>query len=169
MTLIEVMLAIALSGLALLCGRALLDQIDNVGIVLGRTARAGDELANATRTLHALVRRADVRPDSTRRFIGDSLSASFRTLCEETGGWLEPCGVTVLLDIGTDSSALVGQLSHGGVLILARWPGTGAFRYLDVSGPRDQWVSDWGRSIVPPAAMAVVVATDTIVLPVAGR
>ncbi|HEU4722067.1 MAG TPA: prepilin-type N-terminal cleavage/methylation domain-containing protein [Gemmatimonadaceae bacterium] len=169
MTLIEVMAALAIGGLLLMSGRALLGQLQDAGTTLGRSARANDELANATRTLHALVRRADVRPDSASRFIGDSLSASFRTLCEQSGGWLEPCGVTVLIDVGPDSSSLVGQLSIGGLLILKRWPGVGRFRYLDVTGAQDQWVSQWGRSIVPPAAMALVVPPDTIVLPVAGR
>lgn len=169
MTLIELMLALALSALALMCGRALLDQIELAGSTLGRTGRTSDELSNTTRTLHALVRRADVRPDSASRFVGDSLSATFRTLCEESGGWLEPCRVTVLLDIGMDSSALVGQLSKGGALILGRWPGVGSFRYLDVTGTRDRWVSEWGSSIIPPAAMAVVIQGDTVVLPVAGR
>jgi len=169
MTLIEVMAALAIGGLLLMSGRALLGQLQDAGVTLGRSARANDELSNATRTLYALVRRADVRPDSLSRFIGDSLSASFRSLCEQPGGWLEPCGVAVLIDIGPDSSSLVGQLSSGGMLILKRWPGVGRFRYLDVTGAQDQWVSQWGRSIVPPAAMALVVPPDTIVLPVAGR
>ena len=169
MTLIEVMAALAIGGLLLMSGRALLGQLQDAGTTLGRSARANDELSNATRTLYALVRRADVRPDSASRFAGDSLSASFRSLCEQPGGWLEPCGVTLRIEVGTDSSALVGQLSTGGRLSLDRWPGVGGLRYLDVSGAQDQWVSQWGRSIVPPAAMALVVPPDTIVLPLAGR
>ena len=169
LTVIELMLALALSGLALLGGHALLQQLERASDVLGRTARANDELSNATRTLFALVRRADVRPDSLRRFRGDSVSASFQSLCKQSGGWLEPCGVMVLLDVAPDSSALVGQLSTGGALLLARFPGAGAFRYLDVVNGRDQWVSQWGQSIVPPIAMAVVAQGDTIMLPVAGR
>jgi type II secretory pathway pseudopilin PulG len=169
MTLIELMAALVVAGLLLLIGRSLLEQMERTGETLGRTARATDALANATRTLYALARRADVRTDSLSRFVGDSTSASFRSLCERNGGWLEPCGVTVLIDATPDSSSLVGQLSTGDVLVLARWPGTGALRYLDVSGPQEQWVSQWGRSIVPPAAMALVVPGDTVVLPVAGR
>jgi type II secretory pathway pseudopilin PulG len=169
MTLIELMAALVVAALLLLIGRSLLEQMERTGETLGRTARAADGLANATRTLYALARRADVRPDSLSRFVGDSTSASFRSLCERSGGWLESCGVTVLIDATPDSSSLVGQLSTGDVLILARWPGTGGLRYLDVSGPREQWVSQWGRSIVPPAAMALVVPGDTVVLPVAGR
>jgi hypothetical protein len=169
MTLIEVMLAIALAGLVLMSGRALIDELQRADFTLGRNAHASDELSNASRTLYALVRRADVRPDSASRFRGDSLSASFKSLCEESGGWLEPCSVTVLLDVGTDSSSLVGQLSKGAPLILARFPGTGSFRYLDVVAGHDLWVSQWGLSIAPPIAMAVVVPGDTIILPVAGR
>ncbi len=97
------------------------------------------------------------------------MNARFRSLCDAPGGWLEPCGVTVLLERGTDSSALVGQLSNGGRLVLARWLGMGTFRYLDVVAGHDQWVTQWGRSTTPPIGMAVVVAGDTVVLPVAGR
>lgn len=169
MTLIEVMLAVALSGLVLLSGRMLLSQLQHTSTVLGRTARRSDGDANATRTLYALVRRADVRPDSASRFIGDSMSARFRSLCDAPGGWLEPCGVMMFLERGTDSSALVGQLSNGERLVLTRWKGIGTLQFLDVVSGHDQWVGQWGRSITPPIAMAVVVAGDTIILPVAGR
>src|SRR4051812_13004086 len=106
MTVIELMAALAIAGLLLLSGRSLLDQIGRASATLGRTARATDELSNATRTLYALARRADVRPDSTSRFIGDSTNASFRSLCDQSGGWLEPCGVTVFIDVRPDSSSL---------------------------------------------------------------
>ena len=169
MTLIEVMAALAIAGLLLVTGRALLGQLQDAGATLGRSARANDERSNATRTLYALMRRADVRPDSASRFAGDSTSASFRSLCERPGGWLERCGVTVLIETDPDSSSMLAQLSTGELLPLRRWPGVGRFRYLDAAGARDQWVSGWGRSIVPPAAMALVLPADTIVLPVAGR
>jgi hypothetical protein len=169
MTVIELMLALGLSGLLLLSARALFTELQTVDVTLGRTARANDELANATRVLHALIRRADVTPDSARRFIGDSTSAQFSSLCEQPGGWLEPCAVTVLLDVGPDSSALIGDLSTGEQLTLARWPGRGVMRYLDVGSSGDRWIADWGRSIVPPAALAVVLPQDTVVLPIAGR
>ena len=169
MTLIEVMAALSIGGLLLVSGRALLSQLQDAGTTLGRSARATDELSNATRTLHALVRRADVRPDSASRFVGDSMSARFRSLCEQPGGWLEPCGVTIVIDVGPDGSSLVGELSIGGRLLLERRPGVGRFRYLDVTGAQDRWMTQWGWSIVPPAAIVFVVAPDTIVIPMAGR
>lgn len=169
MTLVEVVLALALGGLLLLSVRALFTELQAADVMLGRAARGDDELANATRVLYALFRRADVKPDSASRFIGDSTSASFRSMCEQPGGWLEPCAVTVLLDVGKDSSALIGDFSTGEQLILARWPGQGVLRFLDASPSGDRWISDWGRSIASPAAMAVVLPQDTIVLPIAGR
>jgi hypothetical protein len=45
----------------------------------------------------------------------------------------------------------------------------GRLRYLDVSGNEDRWMSQWGNSIVAPAAMALVVGVDTLMLPVVGR
>ncbi|HEX7980444.1 MAG TPA: hypothetical protein VF461_17710 [Gemmatimonadaceae bacterium] len=169
MTVIELMVGLAIAGMLLLIGRALFGQIDDAGTALGRSARATDERSNATRTLFALTRQADVRPDSLSRFVGDSTSASFRSLCEQPGGWLEPCGVTVAIDMTPDSTSLVGTLSTGEVLRFARRPGAGTLRYLDVSGPRELWVRQWGSSIVPPAAMALVTPGDTMFLPVAGR
>lgn len=169
MTIIELMAGLAIAGMLLLIGRALFGQIDDAGSALGRWARATDERSNATRTLYALARRVSVRPDSLRRFFGDSTGASFNSLCEQRGGWLEPCSVTVTIDETSDSSSLVGELSTGEKLTLARLAGAGSLRYLDVSGTQEQWVSQWGRSIVPPAAMALVVPGDTLFLPVAGR
>jgi prepilin-type N-terminal cleavage/methylation domain-containing protein len=169
MTLIEVMLALALGSLLLFGARTLFTQLQTTDVILGRTARADDELANATRLLYALVRRAEVRPDSTSRFIGDSTSARFRSLCEQPGGWLEPCAVVVLLDASPDSSSLIADLSTGERLILARWPGQGTLRFLDATPAGDSWIGGWGRSITPPAAMAVAFPQDTIVLPIAGR
>ena len=81
MTLIELMIAVALGGLVLLGARALLYQIEDAGSALGRSARATDRLSNATRTLYALARRADVRSDSASRFVGDSLGATFPSTC----------------------------------------------------------------------------------------
>lgn len=169
MTLVEVMLALVLSALALLTARALLDQLGQAGESLGRAARVQDERMNQTRTLYALMRHADVRPDTLRRFTGDSTSARFQSVCKRPGGWSEPCGVIVLMDVGKDSTALVGQLSTGELLTLGRWAGQGELRYLSANAAGEQWLSEWGRSIVAPAAIALVFAQDTIVVPVAGR
>ncbi|MEO7455561.1 MAG: hypothetical protein ABIY52_04820 [Gemmatimonadaceae bacterium] len=169
MTIVEVMLGIALGGLLLVSATALLGQIEAANTILGRVARTEDTRANATRILYALLTRVDVRPDSLGRFTADATSAHFRTHCEVPGGWLEPCDVSVSLDAQHDSSAVIGQLSTGEVLTLGTWLGQGEFRYLEVSPSGDKWLAQWGRSIVPPAAMALVLATDTIMLPVAGR
>ena len=169
MTLVEVMLALVLGALTVLTARALLNQLGLAGETLGRVARVEDERRNETRVLYALLRHADVRPDSLRRFTGDSTSAQFHSLCQRPGGWGEPCDVTVLLDSGRDSTALVGQLSTGEVLTLGRWDGRAELRYLSATPSGDQWLSEWGRSIVAPAALALVFSQDTIVVPVAGR
>jgi prepilin-type N-terminal cleavage/methylation domain-containing protein len=85
MTLIELMLAITLGGMLLLGARMLFTQLQVADVNLGRAAREGDERANATRLLHALVRNADVKPDSVDRFVGDTASARFRSQCQRPG------------------------------------------------------------------------------------
>jgi hypothetical protein len=115
------------------------------------------------------VRRANVRPDSLERFAGDSTSATFRSFCEVAGGWLVPCAVALALEVRPDSSALSARLSTGGSLSLERRAGAGTLRYLDANAPSQAWVGAWGRSIVPPAAIALIVEGDTVVLPMAGR
>jgi Tfp pilus assembly protein PilW len=169
MTLVELMAALAIAGLLLVTGRSVLDQIGRASATLGRAARAADERANSARALRAVVRRADVRPDSLDRFSGDSVSATFRSFCEVAGGWLVPCAVTLVLDARPDSSALSARLSTGGSLSLEPRAGAGTLRYLDVGVSPQTWVGQWGRSIVPPAAVAMIIAGDTIVLPMAGR
>jgi hypothetical protein len=77
--------------------------------------------------------------------------------------------VSLVLDVTPDSSALTARLSTGQRLVLAHWPGIAAFQYLDTTPPVDRWMPSWGRSIAPPAAMAIVLPSDTIVLPIAGR
>lgn len=169
MTLMELMVALAIGGLLLVSGRALLAQLQDAGATLGRSTRTYDERATALRTLRALARRADVRPDSTSRFVGDSLAARFPSSCERPGGWLARCTVEVQVDEGRDGTALAATISTGSALRLERRPGVGRLRYLDVAGAEDQWMSQWGNSIVAPAAMALVVGVDTLVLPLAGR
>ena len=80
------------------------------------------------------------------------------------------CNVSMLVTAQGDTSSLTGQTNVGDILAFDRWPGGGAsLRYLDVTAGRDQWVRQWSSSIVPPAALALIVNGDTIVLPVAGR
>jgi len=168
MTLIELMLAITLGGMLLLGARMLFTQLQVADVNLGRAAREGDERANAMRLLHLLVRNAEVQPDSVNRFQGDTMSVRFRSHCQRPGGWLEACSVSLVLAVTGDSTMLTADLTPGRRLVLARWSGRGGFEYLDTA-PSDRWVGSWGRSIIPPAAIAVALPSDTIVLPIAGR
>ncbi|MEO8623806.1 MAG: hypothetical protein ABI625_22185, partial [bacterium] len=70
---------------------------------------------------------------------------------------------------GRDSTTLSAQLSTGELLTLGSWAGHGSLRYVDASTGVTRWLSEWGTSIAPPVAMALVLERDTIALPLAGR
>jgi hypothetical protein len=169
MTLIELMVAFVVGALLMAGARMLFAQLQVADSELGRAARDDDQAANAMHLLYALTRRAEVRQDSSGAFAGDTASAAFRSACDRPGGWLEPCSVAVRLTLEADSSLLSADLSTGERFVLARWPGRALLRYVEVTATGERWSPSWGRSIAPPAAMAIVLSQDTVVLPIAGR
>lgn len=168
-TLLELILALSLTGAAMLGAVLLLDQLDDgTARIVARRADA-DREANGARLLRRLVFEAHASADTMRKFVGDDRSASFHSLCDVPGGWSEPCDATLTIDDRGDSSAIVAELSIGGSLVLRRDATRCAWRYLDAT-PRDTaWATHWSSGTTLPAALALVSASDTIVFPVQVR
>jgi prepilin-type N-terminal cleavage/methylation domain-containing protein len=168
-TLLEVILAVSLVGAAILGGVLLLDQLNDGAARIVAEGAATDRASNGDRLLHHLIFEAHASADTNRKFAGDDRSASFRSRCEVPAGWLESCDVTLAVDDRGDSSAVVADLSLGGSLVLRRDAGRWAWRYLDTT-PRDTaWATHWASGTTLPAALALISASDTIVLPVQVR
>lgn len=168
-TLFELMLALALVGGAMLGAVLLLDALnDDAGRIASEGARTTRE-GNAERELRRLV--LDARPDddTTRRFLGDARSVSMHTRCAVPAGWSEPCDVTLAVDDRGDTTAVDAELSRGGSLVLLRDTARREWRYLDPA-PRDTvWATHWSSATTLPVALALVSASDTIVLPIQVR
>jgi prepilin-type N-terminal cleavage/methylation domain-containing protein len=168
-TLLELMVALAVTGLSLVAGRLLIETIDDSGRTISAFARRSDTVANADRILRSLLGRAEVSADSLRRFRGDSLAVSFDSWCDRPTGWIERCRVGLAIGYGADSSVVTASLSSGEILRLRTAAGLAQFRYVtrDTSGTR--WMQSWGNSITAPYALSIVTARDTIVLIIGER
>lgn len=164
-TLVELLAALALSGLVMIGGLLLLDQLsDNTSRIVRRgTMLASD--ANGLRVLRQLLLDARMTADSFDRFRGDERSVELTTLCHRPGGWLESCRASLGADWRPDSTVLIARFSTGENLELARSPGHAALRYLDLLRPDSLWMRRWALSITMPAALGIVAGRDTLVYP----
>jgi prepilin-type N-terminal cleavage/methylation domain-containing protein len=164
-TLVELLAALAVSGLALLGGILLLDQLTDSTTRITRRGLAVAREANGLRVLRQLLLDAQVSADSSDRFRGDARATDFSSMCQHPGGWRERCRASLSIDRRADSSVAIAMLPRGEFLELARWPGEATLRYFDVLARDSMWTDRWAPSITMPAAIGIVVGTDTLVYP----
>jgi prepilin-type N-terminal cleavage/methylation domain-containing protein len=169
-TLLELVAALTLAGLALAGAARLLDQLGASHERSGMVAAVDARRMNGLRLLRALTYRADAGFDTTRRFTGAERMTAFRSWCEVPAGWLERCDISLAIVIQRDSSAVVARL--GGSSPVALWTGAGSasFRYFDGASVTagGNWLRGWGISLSLPGAIAIVTTRDTVVLRVGG-
>jgi prepilin-type N-terminal cleavage/methylation domain-containing protein len=162
-TLIELLAALSISGLVILGGVLLVDQVTDASARIVRSGVFAARDANGFRVLRQLMLDARVTPDTLDRFRGDERSAELTTMCRESRGWLAPCRAKLDVDWRTDSSVVVAHLSTGEALELLRRPGAVELRYFDMLSVDSTWRGRWALSIAMPVAIAVVSAADTSV------
>jgi prepilin-type N-terminal cleavage/methylation domain-containing protein len=164
-TLVEVLAAIALTGLtisgAVMLFRQLDDESTRIRVESARITREG----NARRILRALTRSAEATADTALRFRGDERSASFRSWCAVPSGWRERCGVLLFVDRGRDSSTITVQLSTGEQISCGAHRGAVEFRYLDVTLRDSSWLRFWSEGLRLPSAIGMIIERDTLLFP----
>jgi prepilin-type N-terminal cleavage/methylation domain-containing protein len=166
-TLLELIAALLLMGLAMLGGLMLVDQLNDQTSRIGTWARKGARDGNGERLLDRLFRDAIATTDTTRRFEGTEGSISFWTYCETSGGWMAPCHTTLVIDVRTDSSAVLADLPNGESMSLRRQVGSAELRYYDPNSKTDTlWVKKWSSSVTLPGAVGLVLPHDTVVFPI---
>ena len=166
MTLLELLVALSMSGLAILGGVMLLDQIgDSDARIVGDSVRDATA-ANGDRLLRRLLVDAHSTTDTVDRFRGDERNASYLTRCDTPSGWAEPCRALLSVDSLGDSSAIVAETDRGERFEVRRVAGVGTLRYLSQStDPDSAWVRQWTGSIALPAAIAFIAWPDTTIWP----
>jgi prepilin-type N-terminal cleavage/methylation domain-containing protein len=164
-TLVELLIALAISGFALLGGIMLLDQVTDGDYRIERIAASQATTANGDRVLRRILADAHTTTDSLQRFRGDENSVAFLTLCDTPAGWAEECRATLLTDSLADSTAIIAEIDRDQRFDVRRFAGIAAFIYLDLGARDSAWVRRWERSVVMPNAIGVVAGSDTTILP----
>jgi len=167
-TLIEITVALIIGGMAVSAAAALLTGLSSRADEIRSAAGRVDREANAERLLRDLLGNLRLSGDSTHTLSGESTSVAFLTWCVTVEGWLRPCRA----DLRTDSTDSGMQLeltrSAGDVQTIAlsrEIRGPAFVRYLRDATDGGQWVTRWSE-IVSPAALEIVMGSDTLFLPV---
>jgi prepilin-type N-terminal cleavage/methylation domain-containing protein len=164
-TLVELLAALSISGLAMLAGVMLLDQVTDGSSRIARAGRIAARHGNGSRLLRQLLLDAHVTGDSVDRFRGDERSVDVSTLCQQPDGWMEPCRASLGVDWRGDTSVVTASLATGERLELARYSARAELRYFDAIPSHSAWLQRWAVSIAMPVAIAFVSAGDTAIYP----
>jgi prepilin-type N-terminal cleavage/methylation domain-containing protein len=166
-TLVELLAAISILGLAISGAVVLLDQLADATDRIARESKRVGRERNGARLLTRLLLDAHSSTDSTKRFRGDENGLELWTLCDVPGGWSEECRVVLAIDQRGDSSVLLADLPDAAGLSVRRQAGSARFRYYHPSMSADTlWVRQWSSNVSLPVAIGLVVPGDTVIFPV---
>lgn len=168
-TLLEVILALAIAAVVVLMARQLLVQLALSDSRLDAASRVEAEARNSSRFLTELLSRAEVGTDSSRTFTGEVSRVDFASWCAAPRGWMERCGVSLVVDTLVHPSPLALITTRGDTLILKRSGEGTQFRYLSDPEDPQTWTFRWGRGVTAPAGIAIVTPVDTTRLRVGPR
>lgn len=163
-TLVEVIVAVAVAGIAAALARTVFEGTATAGGVVARQAARHDAQMNGDRHLRTLLRSIE-RSAAADAFSGDAASLSFWSQCDVPRGWSERCRVRaslladarISLALGTGSPVAFEPLRRGG-----------RFIYLETVEPQPRWFDSWPASSTLPLAVGLVGARDTTIIPVGG-
>jgi prepilin-type N-terminal cleavage/methylation domain-containing protein len=176
-TLLEIVVALAVSSIILVSARLLFESLSTTALQTIQTARDADRVANGDRLLRTLVGRLEVGSGHDRHFGGDGRSVHFTTWCDTPAGWLERCDAILAFEQPGGSPTLVMHLiptdPHGDLgprtIVLASGFRTGALRYLNDPRAGGVWFTQWGDAISAPLALGVVIDADTSIVRIGER
>jgi len=166
-TLVEVLVALVLSGAVLLTGAAAFGAaVDGLG---SAERVVHDELITANRRgwLERTLRSLEVGLPGGIPFAGTPARISFSTRIQSADGWWE----TRAAMLSQEGDALIAQLDGGEPLILARGLDSARFDYLIKPGLDTRWTGRWQSPVSAPLAIRIrlmphdsTVPADTLVL-----
>ena len=166
-TLIEVLVALIVSGMVVAAAAGFLSSLGDRAEAIDRAARQVDRQANADRLLQQVVANIDAGADSTPGLVGNEAAASVQTWCETTRGWLDRCTAQLRFERHDDGLVLRLQLrgADSAAIDIRRGLTTGRLRYLMNAEASGTWTDSWAK-LGPPEAVAVILDADTLLLPI---
>jgi prepilin-type N-terminal cleavage/methylation domain-containing protein len=168
-TLIEVLMALVVSAIAILGARFLLETLGGQTLRVVKTASEIDRDANGERLLRAILARTEVPSALDSTFGGDERRAHFGSWCDVPRGWLERCRVELTVDQAADGFAITARLSTGEVVIVQRGRNADGLRYLLDPADGGRWLRQWPNSSAPPLALGILVDGDTLIARIGER
>jgi len=168
-TLLEVVVALAVTGVVILGARAVLAQLGDDAARMTATAAADDREANAGQLVRDLLGRAEAPGQGGPRFVGDARAVRFDTRCDVPAGWQERCQAEIGV-VEVNGVPTVGlTLSTGEAVVLRRGFGRAVLRYLYDPGNGGTWVGSWSSAFSLPWAVGIEVDGETVILPIGER
>ncbi|HEU4557050.1 MAG TPA: prepilin-type N-terminal cleavage/methylation domain-containing protein [Longimicrobium sp.] len=168
-TLLEVVVALAVTGLVIAGAGAVLARLGDDAARLAAVAADDDREANADRLLRDLLARAEPPAQDGPRFVGDPRGVRFDTRCDVPSGWQERCEASLGVVEVNGVTTLGLTLSTGEVVVLRRGFGRAVLRYLYDPGNGGVWVSRWSSAFSLPWAVGVEVDGELAILPIGER
>jgi len=168
-TLIEVVVALVLSGMVLLGARAVLEGLADRSVQIERTAMDADDVANAEMLLRSAVSQLEIHRDEPESFVGGEREARFATWCSVPAGWQERCHATLESTPNGARLSLVLRTQPSTVIVVRRAQPFVALRYLVSAENGGEWVQIWGRGITAPLAIGAITLRDTLILRIGQR
>ena len=163
-TLLEVLIALTVGGMALGAAAALLHGLGERAESLDGAVARHDRAANAERLMRSLFANLDLRPEAAPAAEGDERSVRVQSWCPTSHGWLAPCRGRLFFDSSDGGVALRIELAGAGVgpvtMILRRGL-AGRFRYLLDPAYGGSWTDTWS-AVTVPAAVQMIMDADTI-------
>ena len=165
-TLVEVLVALAISGMALLAAVGILTSIEDRSVTLETANETTTRDANAEWLLREIAANVATTGDTTRELTGDSSTVVLATWCRTAQGWLVRCAARVSFVSGTQSVLIVRLVGADTATMTVREGArVGIIRYLVSASHGGQWADRWSKLDLP-AAIAVITGRDTLVLAV---
>lgn len=154
-TLMELVVALAVSGLLLLGLQALVALVGDTSRRAVAEARWADAESNQERTTRELFLQTGPEVSPGSRFAGTPDSVAFTSSCPVAGGWFERCAVMVTIQ-SEDTLTVVRVASSAGSFVLLRAPGLFEFGYLRDPSGEGLWLRRWAVAIAPPLAVRLL-------------
>lgn len=167
LTLIELLVAVAVTGVVLLCARALADGLTATQMAVERKRRSVDASEIGERLLRGVALNFQSANAESEMFAGAADSARFTSWCPSAQGWLDRCLVRLRIDNG-----LVLQFTNFDERLAADRRAV-ALLFLQDATRGGTWTSEWSPSRTAPMAIGIVrvgaVGSDTVILRIGAR